>query len=248
MNSNSLEKNQFSDLNDFIKYLDSEYKEKVRSISLFDTDKTKTWSILQKQYFCKVFYHLRGHFHDFLWLMGNYAPNEAAKNIFLKNIGEEFGESRRSHEQLYINFATALNVDIPDEIIKEKHYTKFARSFNKGHIQWLLEHNWNEKLSAFAAYERLDNVDYPQLLKLANSFSLDDQALLFFEVHTKVEHYEAAEGLLNEIWATEPQSVKNGFTFIYNHQIIMWEHLLQAVEAVGQEQLSNIEEVGSLTT
>lgn len=239
--------NELHSLDDAIQALDIEYKEKIKQNPLFDPNKTKLWTDKQKQYFCKVFYHLRGHFHDFLWLMGNFAPSLDAKNIFLKNIGEEFGENRHSHEQLYFDFANALQVDILQELITESHYTEFARTFNKGHIKWLLQHTWNQKLSAFAAYERLDNIDYPQLFGLADSFSLSKKALLFFEVHTKVEHYDAAKNLLSQIWTDEPESIIEGFTFIYSHQAKMWEDLFIAVEAMKQASVNN-EEEGELLT
>lgn len=247
MGNNLINREQFNGLDEFIAFLDADYREKIKMNSLFNTTKTKHWSSDQRAFFCKVFYHLRGHFHDFLWLMGNFAPSLEVKNIFLKNIGEEFGGTRRSHELLYFDFANALNVDIPKEIISEEHYLEFARAFNREHIRWLLEHSWNEKFSAFAAYERLDNVDYPQLLELANSFSLSKDALLFFKVHTKVEHYDAAEGLLKTIWDTEPQSVISGFTFIYGHQITMWQQLVKAVESLEREQFKIIEEMELLT-
>src|SRR6056297_3625328 len=117
------QKDELHSLNDTIQALDFDYRQKISQNPLFDVNRTKHWTAEQKQFFCKVFYHLRGHFHDFLWLMGNYAPSLEAKNIFLNNIGEEFGESRRSHEQLYIDFAHSLNVDIPQEMITEEYYT-----------------------------------------------------------------------------------------------------------------------------
>lgn len=225
---------------DFVKNQDSLYKAEIKQIPLFDPNKTRKWDILQKKQFARIFYHLRGHFHDVLWLMGNFAPKLEAKNLILKNIGEEFGRGS-SHEQLYIEFASALNVDIHEEIITEKNYTEFAKRFNKKHIQWLLQHHWNEKIAAFSAYERLDNVDYPQLLDLAASFGLPDRALIFFRVHTRVQHYEAVEGLLQDVWEHNPKSVVKGFEFIYRHQLNMWRELGCAIDQVKQTSREGVE-------
>jgi hypothetical protein len=98
-------------LKEFVESLDLLYIEKLKQIALFDPKKSSLLSLEQKQLFCKVFYHLRGHFHDFLWVMGNFLPNEGLKQIVLTNISEEFG-MRCSHEQLYVRFAEALGVDM----------------------------------------------------------------------------------------------------------------------------------------
>ena len=87
-------------LEEFVESIDLIYKEKLQKIALFDPQKSSLLSLEQKQLFCKVFYHLGGHFHDFLWVMGNFLPNEQLKQIVLTNISEEFG-MRCSHEQLY---------------------------------------------------------------------------------------------------------------------------------------------------
>lgn len=225
--------NPFGSLDEFLSFLDERYQEKIATNALFDPAKTQHWSAEQRAFFCRVFYHLRGHFHDFLWLIGNYAPTVDAKTVVLNNIREEFGQPR-SHEQLYGDFAHALGVNLAQEMLSEAHYLTFAREFNRGHLRWLMNHSWHEKFSAFAAYERLDNVDYPKLLALAQSFCVGKEALLFFKVHTKVEHYGATQALLQGIWAEDAHSVVSGFTFIYDHQIKMWQGLMEAVNAQGQ--------------
>lgn len=227
---------QYQNLDEFVTYWDNYYLEQLKEISLFNTQLTQHWSNEQKQLFAKVFYHLRGHFYEFLWLMGNYAPNLEAKEIVLKNISEEFGESRRSHEQLYFDFAKVLGVDIESEIITENGYLNFAKQFNRGHIKWLIEHSWNEKQAAFSAYERLDNVDYPYLFSLAQSFGLPDKDLVFFRAHIKVHHYEATESLLKEVWQQDSESVIKGFSFIYSHQLAMWRNLSDCISARSLEK------------
>jgi hypothetical protein len=215
-------------LEEFIKNIDYYYIKKLQKIPLFDSQKTPFLSAEQKQLFCKVFYHLRGHFHDFLWVMGNFLPNEKLKQIVLTNISEEFGV-RCSHEQLYVRFAEALDVDIIEEIKEEKYYLDFAKKFNRGHIKWLLNHDWEHKMSAFSAYERLDNVDYPHLFNLAKTFELSDYHLSFFRVHTVVQHFENTEEQIGNIWKSDKEKVMLGFCFIYNHQLQMWSSLSDVV-------------------
>jgi len=214
-------------LEEFIESADLAYKEKLKNVPLFSAQNTPL-SLEKKQLFCKVFYHLRGHFHEFLWIMGNFLPNEHLKQIILNNISEEFG-MRCSHEQLYVRFAEALGVDIIEEIKEEKHYLDFAKAFNGGHKNWLLDHDWEYKMSALSAYERLDNVDYVYLLNFAKTFELSDYELSFFRVHTVVQHFESTEGELHNIWDRNKEKVIRGFDFIYNHQLQMWSALSDTV-------------------
>ena len=140
------------------------YKKQLQKIRLFQPLHPSTLSKQQKTYFVKAFYHIRGHFHDFLWFMGNHAPSKEMKSIVLNNIAEEFGGHCYSHEQLYAVFASKLDVDIVEEIINCDTYEPYILEFNKGHLRWLNSHNWPGCLSAFAAYECLDNIDYPYLI------------------------------------------------------------------------------------
>jgi pyrroloquinoline quinone (PQQ) biosynthesis protein C len=215
-------------LKEFIQKIDLAYTEKLKNISLFDSRNTSLWSQAQKQRFCKVFYHVRGHFHDFMWIVGNFLPNEELKQIVLGNISEEFGV-RRSHEELYVRFAEALGVDIIEEIKEEGHYLEFAKAFNREHKKWLLNHDWEHKMAAFSAYERLDNVDYPHLFDLAKSFELSDYELSFFRVHTVVQHFESTEEQIGKIWEKNKEKVIQAFYFIYNHQLQMWSALSDAM-------------------
>lgn len=215
-------------LEEFVKNIDLLYTTKLKKIALFNPHKACLLSLDQKQKFCKVFYHLRGHFHDFLWIMGNFLPHEDLKKIVLTNISEEFG-MRCSHEQLYIRFAEALDVNILEEIKEETHYLEFAKAFNQEHRKWLLDHDWEYKMSAFSAYERLDNVDYPYLSELAKTFEISDYALSFFQVHTVVRHFESTEEQIGKIWEKNKEKVILAFYFIYNHQLQMWSSLADTV-------------------
>lgn len=225
-------------LSDFITTCDDNYLGELVNIRLFDPAWTSTWDQPMRDKFVKVFYHLRGHFHDFLWILGNFAPDQARKEMVLANIGEEFGGERKSHEQLYIDFAHALGVDLLAEMITPAHQLPFVSDFNQQHHAWLLARDWDHKQAAFSAYERLDNLDYPKLLSLAESFQVSEAGLIFFKVHTKVTHFEVTEIHLAGIWAQCEQTVMDGFNFIYQHQLRMWRTLTQLMENYQNETIT----------
>ncbi len=216
-------------LEQYLTWWDENYKKCVSQIPLFDPQKTAQWSSAQREYFVKTFYHVRGHFHSFLWFMGNIAPNKEAKQMIVQNIMEEFGENGLSHERLYYEFAKSLSVDLSNEITKHQYYLPFIQEFNRGHLEWLQNHDWAGCLSAFSAYEKLDNVDYVSLLDLAKSLDISRLGLTFFQVHVHVKHFDNTLDLLSNIWATNPEKVKNGFDFIQNHQLNMWQQLSENV-------------------
>lgn len=222
-----------AELNHFLTTWDNAYKNELEKIDLFKIDLTKYWSKQQKQLFTKIFYHIRGHFHDFLWHMGNHAPSTQAKQMILQNIAEEFGIKGRSHEQLYFDFSACLGVDLNEEISSEKHYLPFARDFNKGHLEWLRTHSWEDNLIVFSAYERLDNIDYIGLYNLAKSFRLTKKELTFFSVHKYVEHFDSTLDYLYNIWLKDPIKIRNGFDFIARHQINMWKKLSDEIYNYG---------------
>lgn len=215
-------------LDDYLNQFDEEQTEAYGRIPLF---KSPALTKVQQKYFAKVFYHLRAHFNDFVWYMANFAPDKVSKEVIMDNIQEEFGGSGKSHEALYFDFARALGVELADELLSQPNYLDFARDFNRGHRQFLAEHDWETRVAAFCAYERLDNIDYNFLKKLVSGFGLSDDALRFFTVHTGVEHYGAAKkGLgLENIWQRNPEKVKEGFSFIGSHQAQMLRDLSDAV-------------------
>lgn len=217
------------DLQKFLEDWDRQYKTAQSKVALFDPSLTSKWTDAQKIYFAKVFYHVRGHFHDFLWYMGNHAPDSEAKKMIMSNIAEEFSYSGYSHEQLYLHFANSLGADVNDEYIHEDHYLPFVREFNKGHLTWLAKHEWPYRVAAFSAYERLDNIDYIKLLELAKSLGVSRKGLVFFNVHTIVEHFETTLDELINIWNNNKRIIEESFNFIFEHQITMWENLSNAI-------------------
>lgn len=217
-------------LNHFLNQMDKKYREQLERIPLFDVVKTATWTDFQKQSFAAIFYHIRGHFIDFMWYLANFAPDQCTKSILLNNISEELGEDNKfSHESLYQRFALECGVDIRQEIVNETHYLPFVRQFNKGHIRWLSEHDADERFSAFAAYERLDNVDYPYLTELASSINISSKGMSFFRVHTHVEHFSATLEKLIPIWESSSHKVEKAVNFIFSLQAHMWKQLSEAV-------------------
>jgi hypothetical protein len=209
----------------FLNEWDVHYKNNISKIDLFNEKLIQSLPQNKKEYFVKAFYHIRGHFHDFLWYMGNHAPNTKIKRIILGNIGEEFGGNYGSHESLYYDFAKSLAVDIKKEIMEETTYEDFIVRFNKGHLKWLYQHDWTGCLAAFSAYEHLDNVDYIVLSKLASNLGVSNEGLIFFKVHEGVKHFEPLLQFLLEGWEESPEKIEEGFNFIGSHQLKMWQDL-----------------------
>ena len=81
------------DLNEFISEWEQKYRSEIDQVAVFDPEQTSNWSMEKKRYFAKIFYHIRGHFHDFLWFMGSHAPDAHTKQIVLNNIAEEFSKN-----------------------------------------------------------------------------------------------------------------------------------------------------------
>lgn len=228
--------NSFNTLSQFLQFSDMNYHNSLKSIPLFDPQMTTHWDALQKKQFASIFYHLRGHFINFAWYIANFSSDEQVKKIILNNIQEELGLGNRfSHELLYKRFAQECNVDIHDEIVNETSYLPFAKEFNKSHLRWLSQHQHDERLAAFSAYERLDNLDYPPLCAMAKSLNLSQHALAFFNVHTHVNHFDSTIELILPIWVKEPHKIINSFNFIYSHQYNMWCALSNLVFSLNKE-------------
>lgn len=211
------------EFNDFIKQWDKKYSDKISKIDIFDTAKTANLTQNQKEYLVRALYHIRGHFHKFLWYMGNHAPHKKAKEKILYNIEEEFGNDHLSHEQLYFEFCKSIGFDISDEFITENTLTPFIKEFNRRHLQWLNSHDWESNWSVFSAYERLDNIDYGNLLALAKSIGAKNDGLIFFIIHNKADHFDRTCEDLQKIWLKDKNLVIEGFAFIEQTQIKMWQ-------------------------
>ncbi len=230
------------ELLNFIMEWDVYYQQKMVGIPLFDANKTSQWTNGQKAHFIKVFYHCRGHFHELMWFIVSYAPDKKSKDMILKNIADEVGEHGLSHEKLYGITAKAVGVDITKEYIDHETYLPFCKAFNRGHLKWLNEHNWESKISAFAALERLDNVDYLKGRALAESIGLKGKELTFFNVHIHVDHFgDVLRTALVDLWNKNPILVKEAFYFIADHQIKMWRDLSDEVFSFETKRTDAVE-------
>lgn len=217
-------------LNTFLEQWDHNYKNMLSTIDLFNEDFVKSWSYEQKQLFVRLLYHQRGHFDDVLWFMGNYAPDAKTKEIALNNIRDEFGRNAPSHEQLYMDFAKHLGVDLTYELLEETYYLPFLREYNHGHLRWLREHDWNHRFAAFAAIERLDNLDYTALRQTAEWLGVEKKGLIFFNVHIHVTHYDDTAGSdFTELWGKNEDLVRSVFTFIGDYQATIWEKIAKNI-------------------
>lgn len=194
----------------------------MERIPLFDHERISTLNEQQSQLFAGVLYHIRGYLHDFIWHLINIAPNKHFKRLLIENIVEESGGDGLSHECLYGFFASELGIDIRTECYQKRYYYSFVREFNDGHLKWLATHNFAYGFSAYSAYECLDNVDYLMLVNAVKGFGVSKRALAFFELHSKVLHYETTASDLADIWERDPKAVISGYEFIFSHQLRVW--------------------------
>ena len=217
------------DLDVFIKQWCEQYNTTLNNVEMFQSNFSKNWSEKQQKVFVKSFYHARGHFHDFLWYVGNHASDKETKDIVISNISEELNGSAMSHEQMYFEFANSLGVDVSEEFISELTYVDFLKKFNHGHLEWLHTHDVDERFAAFAAYEKLDNLDYNKLLDLVKRLRVPRKGQVFFKVHSLVEHFSPTIVKLEQIWHHSNDKIRNAFDFIGKHQINMWTQLSQII-------------------
>ena len=217
---------------DFLQGWEQSYIDQIKKLSLYTPEITSAWSQKQKETFVRVFYHIRGHFHEFLWFLGNHAQERDVKRMVLDNIAEEFNGAAASHEQMYIEFAKSLDVDLSDELIDGKSYLPEIQEFNKGHLRWLASQSASRGFASFSAYERLDNVDYAYLAGLAESIGASRKGMIFFNVHLKAQHFETTEDHLVKLWQNNPDDIRESFNFITYHQLQMWKTLAALIENI----------------
>lgn len=218
-------------LQTFLEEWDYEYSKSINDIPLFQFKHELNWTPEHKQLFAKLLYHARGQLYKFLWHMGNIAPDVRAKHLVLYNYAEEFGEHSLSHEELYFIFTRDMGIASNDEVTDEKYYLQFFKDYNERQMNWLKNHEWDGCLGAFSAYERLDNVDYEKLLKIAQNLGASKRGLIFFKAHCEVEHFSAATPLLNEVWQRNEAVIRKAFKFISTEQAGMWKNLSDEIFA-----------------
>ncbi len=218
------------ELDSFLQEWNESYQEATLAIDLFKPELTSQWTLPLKQYFIKTLYHARGHFAELLWHMGSFAPNAETKEMILTNTRDGFGKHGLSHEQLYQFFAKGWGIDLSLELLDQKWYLSFMREYIEGQLRWLMTHDWDHRLAAFAAIERLDNVDYLNLYNVAVSMGTEKKHLTFFNVHINADHFDNIFlTAFNQLWFKSPEMVQEVFNFIKDFQLDMWKKLSDTV-------------------
>jgi len=206
-------------LEQFLPDWSDQYTAKVSLLPLFNPIE---WTKERREVFVRMFYDGGGHFDRLLFLIGSRATDERLKNVVLDKIKDEFGGSKNSYEELYLEFALSQGFDVSRQILNPDS----CHDFSHGHlVVWFGKHDADHRLAATAACQMLDNVDYQNLERVAVGMGATGRALVFFEVRRNVPHFGALRPLLAEVWESSPESVKAGFDFIGEQQIELWRKL-----------------------
>lgn len=216
-----------SEFQEFINEWEEGYRRRAAAIPLF-SEQAAGLGTEQKRLFVRLFYHARGHFYLFLWIMASLAPSADYRSVVIRNINDELGgldETHVSHEQLFFRFAKTIDTLVEEEAKTEENYLPFLREFDEGHIRSLMNADWDGKWSIFSAYELLDNTDYNNLYVLAENLGARGDALTFFDVHRHGDHFGETFQLLQKTWDKDPDVVKKSFDFIGEHQLRMWRYM-----------------------
>ncbi|ELR97577.1 iron-containing redox enzyme family protein [Gloeocapsa sp. PCC 73106] len=229
---------KLEELENFLNEWDKTYLNSLKNIPIFNSKTTQNWTEDQQRLFIKLLYHVRSHFGEFLWHLGNFAPNVQMKEMILENIRDEWGKDGPSHEQIYLNLAHQMGVDLTYECVEQENYLPFLREYNQSQIRALIEHDWQHKLVGFAVGERLDKTDYECLRDIFRNFGLTETQLVFFNKHIASDHFEGAIAMaLQEIWLSDSKLVINVFKKVGAFQTLMWQNLSQTVCALSKPQL-----------
>ena len=222
--------------NQFLSDWDKRYQGVVQKNPLFHPEITTQWSIAQKKQLVGYLYHIRGHFHELLWEMGNSAPDSDFKEMIIDNIRDEFGGNGLSHEKLYYLFAEHFGLDLTLELLDNRYYADFIKHYQNTVLRWFKKADWDYKLSAFAAIERLDNIDYANLLGLANSLdSLLPRETAFFYIHMNVAHFsDKMKAALFIIWSKNRGIIEESFQVVLTVQTAMWQALFEHIHQNNQ--------------
>ncbi len=219
-------------LTDYISTWETDYQSRQANIPLLKPEQAKGLTPTQRKYFAELFWHVRGHFAEFLWVLGSKAPDRKSKLVVVDNIADEFGaraENHTSHEVLYNRFAASLGSNTAEYPIGDINYPVFLLEYNRDHLRFLLKNSWDVCAAAFSAYERLDNFDYGAVEEIGKMWGLDKKALEFYEVHRGGHHFREVSEDLMGTWKRDSAAVKKGFEFIGDHQLGMWNNLSNAV-------------------
>ena len=219
---------------------DESYTQALHQIPMFDPEVTARWSPAQRQYFAAAFYHVRGHFGEVLWELGNVLPTGKLKNIVLDNIREEFGGDGPNHRSLYVDICKELGIDLTREHLENKYNFSWIRQYNEVQVRAAHEQGWRLAIIGFAVGEHLDNIDFVELRSIFESFGIERKQLHFFNEHADAEHFAGAlEQTLHDEWDRDPDQVQAAFHAVRYFQIDMWTKLSAAVSAQAEAPASN---------
>jgi len=219
-------------LDTFLRQWEQEYQTQLDTIPLLDPQQANALSPQQRKYFAELFWHVRGHFAEFLFLLANLATNRNKRLMIVDNIADELGaraDGHTAHDVLYNRFSKALGADTERYILASSPYPQFLRDYNQTHLKFFLDEPWDVCDAAFSSYEYLDNADYGAVEKVGKAWGLSRKELEFFEVHRKSDHFGEVSEDLSEIWVQDNKTVQRGFDFIGNHQLKMWRELSDVI-------------------
>lgn len=212
--------------NDFVHDWQVAYRRELLTLDLFREDWLAEAGLSARRAFVLRFYHARGHYDRLLFQLASKLTMPSHKSVVIENILEEFGGPYDSHETLFRRFLESAGFsgdEILAELIEEWHYTPAIRAFNTAHLRYVLTQNDLGAFAFFAAYEALDNVDYPLLERTMRTW-FPGGDLKFFRVHSQAAHFDQTRSPLLAAWhrlkSVEP--IVEAFDFVAATQLEMW--------------------------
>jgi nucleoside-diphosphate-sugar epimerase len=224
-----------AEFDQFIREWDQLYKDDIATIPLFDKKVTGAWSRQRQGYLAGVLYHVRCHFGEVLWEMGNVAPPEF-RPIIVANIKDELGVGQENHEHLYQRLANRVGCDLKFEKFDKKYYLPFLQFYNEAQMRAIHEFPWDEVLLGFGVGEHLDYMDYSNMQSIFQSFGVEGDDLAFFQTHLIADHFDGplAKYVL-DAWENNQPLVRDAFDRVRHFQIMMWRELSRACSEFGSE-------------
>ena len=180
--------------------------------------------------FAEAFHFIRVNFVRLNFILGVRCPtHEIYWAGLAHNLMEEVGgEHGPAHNELYRWFLRAAGWSSEDELT----CPAFAATFDHEWEEYCRNAPLLEALSAIAVYEVFDNPDYGLLLDVMTGAGLSEDALVFFKVHSKAEHFALFESFF--AYAMKSAGGVDTFVratnFVLEAQRKMWRDLLDLCE------------------
>ena len=179
--------------------------------------------------FALAFYFIRVGFVRINFQIGARCPcDELYWRPMAQNLWEELGAGdTKSHNQLYRNFLTSIDLQEPLSTPEPE----FAKRFNAGWHDIALRSSLVEAICSLAVYEELDVPDYSMLLKVLSDVSSCEVDLKFFRIHSDVDHFSMFTSFLESQNAIELEEtltiVKKR---VYSLQLEMWNGMIEYLD------------------